>query len=110
MARVLAPGVAFCTAHARGDSLVGPKRARVQCAAVTLPREFVPPRRLLLGPGPSQVHPRVLAAMALPLLGHLDPAFVAMMDEVKALLRIVFGTTRSHHPDLRDRERRYGGV
>jgi len=38
------------------------------------------------------VHPRVLAAMAAPLLGHLDPAFVAMMDEVKALLRLVFAT------------------
>lgn len=58
-----------------------------------LPGEFVPPPRLLLGPGPSQVHPRVLAAMSVPLLGHLDPAFVAMMDEVKDLLRFVFGTT-----------------
>jgi alanine-glyoxylate transaminase/serine-glyoxylate transaminase/serine-pyruvate transaminase len=38
------------------------------------------------------VHPRVLAAMATPLLGHLDPAFVAMMEEVKALLRLVFAT------------------
>lgn len=60
---------------------------------MTLPGEFLPPQRLLLGPGPSQVHPRVLAALGLPLLGHLDPAFVAMMDEVKALLRVVFGTT-----------------
>jgi alanine-glyoxylate transaminase/serine-glyoxylate transaminase/serine-pyruvate transaminase len=54
--------------------------------------EFLPPRRLLLGPGPSQVHPRVLQAMAAPLLGHLDPAFLAMMEEVKAMLRVVFGT------------------
>src|SRR5207244_9874948 len=66
---------------------------RVQCDIVTaVPGEFIPPSRLLLGPGPSMVHPRVLAAMAAPLLGHLDPAFVAMMDEVKALLRLVFVT------------------
>src|SRR2546428_1243104 len=43
-------------------------------------------------PGPSDVHPRVLAAMAAPLVGHLDPVFVAMMEEVKALLRFVFAT------------------
>jgi alanine-glyoxylate transaminase/serine-glyoxylate transaminase/serine-pyruvate transaminase len=57
-----------------------------------LPGEFAPPARLLLGPGPSEVHPRVLRAMSAPLLGHLDPAFVAMMEEVKALLRFVFVT------------------
>jgi alanine-glyoxylate transaminase/serine-glyoxylate transaminase/serine-pyruvate transaminase len=54
--------------------------------------EFTPPDRLLLGPGPSMVHPRVLRAMSAPLLGHLDPAFVQMMEEVKALLRVVFAT------------------
>ncbi|MEO5373984.1 MAG: alanine--glyoxylate aminotransferase family protein [Alphaproteobacteria bacterium] len=54
---------------------------------------FVPPRRVLLGPGPSDVHPRVLAAMGRPTIGHLDPAFVTMMDEVKALLRYAFQTT-----------------
>jgi len=59
---------------------------------VTLAGEFIPPPRLLLGPGPSMVHPRVLAAMAAPLLGHLDPAFIAMMEDVKALLRLVFAT------------------
>jgi alanine-glyoxylate transaminase/serine-glyoxylate transaminase/serine-pyruvate transaminase len=57
-----------------------------------LPGEFVPPARLLLGPGPSEVHPRVLRAMSAPLVGHLDPAFIAMMEEVKALLRLVFAT------------------
>ncbi|HEU5116007.1 MAG TPA: alanine--glyoxylate aminotransferase family protein, partial [Isosphaeraceae bacterium] len=51
-----------------------------------------PPTRVLLGPGPSEVHPRVLAAMSLPLLGHLDPAFVALMDETQNLLRYVFRT------------------
>lgn len=55
--------------------------------------EFRPPARLLLGPGPSEVHPRVLRAMSAPLLGHLDPAFIAMMEEVKGLLRMVFGTS-----------------
>lgn len=55
--------------------------------------EFRPPARLLLGPGPSEVHPRVLRAMSAPLLGHLDPAFLAMMEEVKGLLRMVFGTS-----------------
>ena len=50
------------------------------------------PQRLLLGPGPSNVHPRVLRAMAQPLLGHLDPAFLAILDEVQAGLRSLFGT------------------
>ena len=50
------------------------------------------PHRLLLGPGPSNVHPRVLAAQAQPLIGHLDPAFLAMLDEVQDRLRRLFGT------------------
>ena len=50
------------------------------------------PRRILMGPGPSEVHPRVLAAMARPTIGHLDPAFVAFMDDIKALLRYAFRT------------------
>jgi alanine-glyoxylate transaminase/serine-glyoxylate transaminase/serine-pyruvate transaminase len=50
------------------------------------------PERLLLGPGPSNAHPRVLAAMGLPLLGHLDPAFLAIVEDVKARLRRLFGT------------------
>ena len=53
---------------------------------------FQPPLRVLMGPGPSDVHPRVLAAMARPTIGHLDPAFVAMMEEVKQLLRSAFRT------------------
>ena len=48
--------------------------------------------RVLLGPGPSDVHPRVLAAMGMPLVGHLDPEFVALMDETQDLLRYVFQT------------------
>src|SRR5262249_3536844 len=57
-----------------------------------IPGEFAPPTRLLLGPGPSEVHPRVLRAMAAPLLGHLDPAFIAMMEDVKTMLRTVFAS------------------
>jgi alanine-glyoxylate transaminase/serine-glyoxylate transaminase/serine-pyruvate transaminase len=53
---------------------------------------FHPPRRMLMGPGPSDVSERVLAAMARPTVGHLDPSFIAMMDEVKTLLQYVFQT------------------
>jgi alanine-glyoxylate transaminase / serine-glyoxylate transaminase / serine-pyruvate transaminase len=53
---------------------------------------FEPPRRVLMGPGPSDVHERVLNAMARPTVGHLDPAFVGLMDEIKDLLRYVFRT------------------
>src|SRR5262249_24727780 len=50
------------------------------------------PDRLLLGPGPSNVAPRVLAALARPLLGHLDPIFLSIVDEVQERLRRLFGT------------------
>ena len=53
---------------------------------------FIPPDRLLLGPGPSNVPPRILGALARPTIGHLDPEFVRMMDELKALLRRAFVT------------------
>lgn len=49
-----------------------------------------PSPRLLLGPGPSMVHPRVLRAMATPLIGHLDPEFITIMNEIQDLLRMVF--------------------
>jgi alanine-glyoxylate transaminase/serine-glyoxylate transaminase/serine-pyruvate transaminase len=55
-------------------------------------KPFIPPLRTLLGPGPSDVHPRVLSAMARPTIGHLDPAFVDMMEETKSLLRYAFQT------------------
>jgi alanine-glyoxylate transaminase/serine-glyoxylate transaminase/serine-pyruvate transaminase len=45
-----------------------------------------------MGPGPSDVAPSVLKAMSMPLLGHLDPVFVKMMDEIKAMLRQVYLT------------------
>ena len=58
-----------------------------------IPAPLNPPTRLLMGPGPSNVSPSVLAAMSLPLVGHLDPVFVKLMEEVKAMLREVFITT-----------------
>jgi alanine-glyoxylate transaminase/serine-glyoxylate transaminase/serine-pyruvate transaminase len=53
-------------------------------------KSFEPPVRVLMGPGPSEVPARVLQAMARPTLGHLDPAFVALMDDVRGGLRDVF--------------------
>lgn len=53
---------------------------------------FNPPVRSLMGPGPSDVHPRVLAAMARPTIGHLDPAFQDLMEQIKTLLRYAFQT------------------
>lgn len=53
---------------------------------------FHPPLRTLMGPGPSDVSPRVLAAMARPTIGHLDPAFIGMMDEIKQLLQFALRT------------------
>jgi len=57
------------------------------------PDVFSPPPRLLMGPGPSNVAPSVLQAMSQPLVGHLDPVFVTMMEEIKTMLRQVFQTT-----------------
>lgn len=51
-----------------------------------------PPLRTLMGPGPSDIHPSVLAAMAGPTVGHLDPYFLQIMDEVQSMLRQVFRT------------------
>ncbi len=51
-----------------------------------------PPIRTLLGPGPSPVSPRVLAALGLPVVGHLDPKFLEIMDQSMAMLREVFQT------------------
>lgn len=53
---------------------------------------FQPPKRILMGPGPSDIHPEVLQAMALPTIGHLDPVFVGLMDEIKELLQYAFQT------------------
>jgi DNA-binding transcriptional regulator YdaS (Cro superfamily) len=53
---------------------------------------FHPPQRTLLGPGPSEITPRVMAAMSLPAIGYLDPIFVEMMEELKSLLRYTYQT------------------
>ncbi len=55
-------------------------------------KAFNPPQRILLGPGPSNVEPRILQAMMAPLLGHMDPVYFECMDEIQALLRTVFET------------------
>ena len=54
---------------------------------------FHPPIRTLMGPGPSDVNPRILEALSRPTIGHLDPAFISMMDELKTLLQFAFRTT-----------------
>ncbi len=54
--------------------------------------ELTPPDRTLMGPGPSDVHPRVLRAMSTPIVGHLDPSFIEVMNEVQELLRYTFHT------------------
>ena len=53
---------------------------------------FMPTPRTLMGPGPSDVNPRILTAMARPTVGHLDPEFIRLMDEIKGLLQQVFQT------------------
>ena len=55
-------------------------------------QSFIPPQRTLMGPGPSDVSPQVLQALSRPTIGHLDPLFIKMMDEVKELLKYAFQT------------------
>ncbi|MEJ6590481.1 MAG: alanine--glyoxylate aminotransferase family protein [SAR86 cluster bacterium] len=55
-------------------------------------QSFVPTLRTLMGPGPSDVNPRILTAMARPTIGHLDPEFIRMMDEIKGMLQYAFQT------------------
>jgi alanine-glyoxylate transaminase/serine-glyoxylate transaminase/serine-pyruvate transaminase len=55
-------------------------------------KSFHPPQRVLMGPGPSDVSPRVLEALSRPTIGHLDPVFVSFMDEMKVLLKFAFMT------------------
>ena len=59
-------------------------------------QQYTEPRdRLLLGPGPTNVNPRVIRAMTMPLMGYLDPTFLKVMDEVSALLREAFRTSNA---------------
>ncbi|BFN30129.1 alanine--glyoxylate aminotransferase family protein [Vibrio harveyi] len=55
-------------------------------------QSFIPPHRILMGPGPSDISPQVLQALSRPTVGHLDPLFIAMMDELKQLLKYAFQT------------------
>lgn len=57
-----------------------------------MPTPLFPSEKLLLGPGPCNVSARVRGAMALPLLGHMDKEFIAIMDECKSMLREIFDT------------------
>lgn len=56
---------------------------------------FAPPQRRLMGPGPSDIHPRVLRALSRPTIGHLDPEFVRMMDEIKQMAQYAYQTTNA---------------
>ena len=55
-------------------------------------QSFHPPQRILMGPGPTEIHPRVLTTMSQPAIGYLDPVFVEMMEELKSLLRYAYQT------------------
>ncbi|MDF5571009.1 alanine--glyoxylate aminotransferase family protein, partial [Vibrio parahaemolyticus] len=55
-------------------------------------QSFIPPHRILMGPGPSDIYPQVLQALSRPTGGHLDPLFIGMMDELKQLLKYAFQT------------------
>jgi len=55
-------------------------------------QSFNPTTRTLMGPGPSDVNPRILSAMGKPTIGHLDPEFIRLMDELKGLLQFAFRT------------------
>jgi len=88
-------GTGNVLAHApRSDmirNLRKPEREVTGRRMVTI-RPFIPPTRTLMGPGPSDVHPRVLQAMARPTIGHMDPEFIGMMEEIKILLLHAFRT------------------
>src|SRR5690242_246161 len=68
------------------DPQVAPAQHRAMAASIQIPQ------RVLLGPGPSDVPARVLQALGSPTIGHLDPVFLQVMDEVRTNLRQVFGT------------------
>src|SRR5688500_19682113 len=53
---------------------------------------FHPPQRTLIGPSPTEIHPRFLTTMSQPAIGYLDPVFVEMMEEIKGLLRYAYQT------------------
>jgi alanine-glyoxylate transaminase/serine-glyoxylate transaminase/serine-pyruvate transaminase len=78
-----------------GENLFGsplPESDMNDFAPVKRIGSFHPPQRTLMGPGPTEIHPRVLTTMSQPAIGYLDPVFVEMMEELKALLRYVYQT------------------
>src|SRR5260370_6331303 len=68
------------------------KRMKVKYMSQSSFPALNPPRRILMGPGPSDTHPRVLAALGAPTVGHLDPYFLQVMNETQSMLRQVFQT------------------
>src|SRR6266849_4401927 len=77
--------------HLFGSPLSG-KEAMNDFAPAKRISSFHPPQRTLMGPGPTEIHPRVLTTMSQPAIGYLDPVFVEMMEDLKALLRYVYQT------------------
>jgi alanine-glyoxylate transaminase/serine-glyoxylate transaminase/serine-pyruvate transaminase len=79
-----------------GESLFGPGLTGSEAMNEYMPAKrissFHPPQRTLMGPGPTEIHPRVLTTMSQPAIGYLDPIFVEMMEELKALLRYTYQT------------------
>ncbi len=79
-----------------GESLFGSpltgNDAMNDFAPVKRINSFHPPQRTLMGPGPTEIHPRVLTTMSQPAIGYLDPVFVEMMEELKSLLRYAYQT------------------
>ncbi|MGI8784419.1 MAG: pyridoxal-phosphate-dependent aminotransferase family protein [Acidobacteriota bacterium] len=74
------------------SSTTGPIHADAKDAGLPTFPSFHPPARVLLGPGPSTSDPRILEAMSRPLVGHLDPAFLELMNSIQTLLKYVFQT------------------
>src|SRR3954469_8622855 len=79
-----------------GDIVFGSSNAETEAMSQFAPAKrissFHPPQRTLMGPGPTEIHPRVLTTMSQPAIGYLDPIFVEMMEELKSLLRYAYQT------------------
>jgi len=79
-----------------GESQFGPPLSETDAMNSYAPskriQSFHPPQRTLMGPGPTEIHPRVLTTMSQPAIGYLDPVFVEMMEELKTLLRYAYQT------------------
>ncbi|HEX9672135.1 MAG TPA: aminotransferase class V-fold PLP-dependent enzyme [Burkholderiales bacterium] len=75
-----------------GTALSGSDTMMNEFAPAKRISSFHPPQRTLMGPGPTEIHPRVLTTMSQPAIGYLDPIFVEMMEELKALLRYAYQT------------------